>query len=99
MKKGDQSGGYGARAGAKVSFVGDMALKAYQEAGVTAELTVLDGVATGAAFMLNDQTGENATVVYRSARGTLSVDVETSGARNENPLWTLVIIATGASCK
>jgi hypothetical protein len=49
--------------------------------------------------MLNDQTGENAIVVYRGARGTLSVDVETSGARNENPLWTLVIIATGASCK
>ena len=32
-------------------------------------------------------------------RGALSVDVETFGARNENPLWTLVIIATGASCK
>ncbi|MCV9961790.1 ribokinase [Pararhizobium sp. BT-229] len=81
--KGSNQAVAAARAGAEVSFIskigrdtfGDMALKTYQEAGVSAELTVMDDVATGAAFIyVNEQTGENAIIVYPGAAGTLSVD-------------------------
>ncbi|WP_341487365.1 ribokinase [Pararhizobium sp. A13] len=81
--KGSNQAVAAARAGAEVSFIskigrdtfGDMALKTYREAGVTAQLTVMDDVATGAAFIyVNDQTGENAIIVYPGAAGTLSID-------------------------
>lgn len=81
--KGSNQAVAAARAGAEVSFIskvgrdafGDMAVKTYEEAGVTAELTVMDNVATGAAFIyVNDQTGENAIIVYPGAAGTLSID-------------------------
>jgi ribokinase len=75
-----------ARAGADVSFIskigrdtfGDLALKTYEQAGVTAKLTVMDDQPTGAAFIyVNDSTGDNAIIVYAGAAGTIGVeDVE-----------------------
>lgn len=70
------------KAGAKTTFIskigndafGEMALKIYAEAGVTPKLTVMDDIPTGAAFIfINDDTGENAIIVYPGAAGTISV--------------------------
>lgn len=57
---------------------GDLALKTYEEAGVTAKLTVMDDQPTGAAFIyVNDSTGDNAIIVYAGAAGTIGAgDVE-----------------------
>ncbi len=84
--KGSNQAVAAARAGAKVSFIskigrdtfGDLALKTYEEAGVTAKLTVMDDQPTGAAFIyVNDSTGDNAIIVYAGAAGTIGVgDVE-----------------------
>lgn len=75
-----------ARAGAQVSFIskigrdtfGELALKTYEEAGVTAKLTIMNDQSTGAAFIyVNDSTGDNAIIVYAGAAGTIGVgDVE-----------------------
>ncbi|MCL6653071.1 ribokinase [Agrobacterium rubi] len=75
-----------ARAGANVTFIskigrdtfGDLALKTYEQAGVTTKLTILDDQPTGAAFIyVNDTTGDNAIIVYAGAAGTIDVsDVE-----------------------
>lgn len=81
--KGSNQAVAAARAGADVSFIskigrdtfGDLALKTYEEAGVTAKLTVMDGQPTGAAFIyVNDSTGDNAIIVYAGAAGTIGVD-------------------------
>ena len=74
------------RAGADVSFIskigddpfGKMALEIYEETGVTAKVEVMPDMPSGAAFIfVNDQTGENAIIVYPGAAGTISVaDVE-----------------------
>ncbi|MGV1916926.1 ribokinase [Rhizobium sp. 22-785-1] len=84
--KGSNQAVAAARAGAQVSFIskigrdtfGDLALKTYEEAGVTAKLTVMDDQPTGAAFIyVNDSTGDNAIIVYAGAAGTIGVgDVE-----------------------
>ncbi|KQO75899.1 ribokinase [Rhizobium sp. Leaf262] len=84
--KGSNQAVAAARAGADVSFIskigrdtfGDLALKTYEEAGVTAKLTVMDDQPTGAAFIyVNDGTGDNAIIVYAGAAGTIGVaDVE-----------------------
>lgn len=84
--KGSNQAVAAARAGAEVSFIskigrdtfGDLALKTYEEAGVTAKLTVMDDQPTGAAFIyVNDSTGDNAIIVYAGAAGTIGVgDVE-----------------------
>lgn len=84
--KGSNQAVAAARAGAQVSFIskigrdtfGDLALNTYEEAGVTAKLTVMDGQPTGAAFIyVNDSTGDNAIIVYAGAAGTIGVgDVE-----------------------
>lgn len=84
--KGSNQAVAAARAGADVSFIskigrdtfGDLALKTYEEAGVTAKLTVMDDQPTGAAFIyVNDSTGDNAIIVYAGAAGTIGVgDVE-----------------------
>jgi len=84
--KGSNQAVAAARAGAQVSFIskigrdtfGDLALKTYKEAGVTAKLTVMDDQPTGAAFIyVNDSTGDNAIIVYAGAAGTIGVgDVE-----------------------
>ncbi|MBN7785058.1 ribokinase [Ponticoccus gilvus] len=74
------------RAGAKVSFIskigddpfGKMALQIYEEAGVTPKVEVMEDMPSGAAFIfVNDETGENAIIVYPGAAGTISAaDVE-----------------------
>ncbi len=74
------------RAGAEVSFIskigddpfGKMALEIYAEAGVTPCVEVMPDLPSGAAFIfVNDETGENAIIVYPGAAGTISVaDVE-----------------------
>jgi ribokinase len=84
--KGSNQAVAAARAGAKVSFIskigrdtfGDLALKTYEDAGVTAMLTVMDDQPTGAAFIyVNDSTGDNAIIVYAGAAGTIGfADVE-----------------------
>ncbi|QKJ94669.1 ribokinase [Agrobacterium pusense] len=84
--KGSNQAVAAARAGAQVSFIskigrdtfGDLALKTYEEAGVTAKLTVMDDQPTGAAFIyVNDSTGDNAIIVYAGAAGTIGAgDVE-----------------------
>ncbi|CDN50948.1 ribokinase [Neorhizobium galegae] len=84
--KGSNQAVAAARAGADVSFIskigrdtfGDLALKTYEQAGVTAKLTVMDDHPTGAAFIyVNDRTGDNAIIVYAGAAGTIGVeDVE-----------------------
>lgn len=75
-----------ARAGGEVHFIskigndtfGNLALDTYREVGVTPELTIMDDLATGAAFIfVNDATGENAIIVYPGAAGSITVeDVE-----------------------
>lgn len=84
--KGSNQAVAAARAGAQVSFIskigrdtfGDLALKTYEDAGVTAKLTVMDDQPTGAAFIyVNDSTGDNAIIVYAGAAGTIGAgDVE-----------------------
>ncbi|MEH6724683.1 MAG: ribokinase [Hyphomicrobiales bacterium] len=78
------------RAGAQTSFIskigndpfGEMALKIYQESGVTPKLTIMDDMPSGAAFIfVDEQTGANAIIVYPGAAGTISVeDVEAQRA-------------------
>lgn len=82
------------RAGGKVSFIskigddpfGKMALEIYEETGVTPRVEVMSDMPSGAAFIfVNDQTGENAIIVYPGAAGTISVaDVEAHRAEIEN---------------
>ncbi|MCK7614994.1 ribokinase [Roseibium sediminicola] len=82
------------RAGGKVSFIskigddpfGKMALEIYAETGVTPRVEVMAGMPSGAAFIfVNDQTGENAIIVYPGAAGTISIaDVEAHRAEIEN---------------
>lgn len=84
--KGSNQAVAGGRAGAQVDFIskigddpfGEMALKIYAESGVTSQVTVMDDAPTGAAFIfVNDETGDNAIIVYPGAAGTISVaDVE-----------------------
>ncbi|WP_159953355.1 ribokinase [Rhizobium sp. 18065] len=86
--KGSNQAVAAARAGAQVSFIskigrdtfGDLALKTYEQAGVTAKLTIMDDEPTGAAFIyVNDSTGDNAIIVYAGAAGTIGIDdVETA---------------------
>lgn len=80
--KGSNQAVASARAGVKVSFIskigkdtfGDMALQVYDEAGVKPCLTVMDDVPTGAAFIfVNEDSGENAIIVYPGAAGTISI--------------------------
>jgi ribokinase len=80
--KGSNQAVAAAMAGAPVNFIsklgrdtfGDMALQTYQKAGVTAKVTMMDDMPTGAAFIyVNDQTGDNAIIVYPGAAGTISV--------------------------
>jgi ribokinase len=87
--KGSNQAVAAARAGADVSFIskigrdtfGDLALKTYEHAGVTAKLTVMDDKPTGAAFIyVNDRTGDNAIIVYAGAAGTIGVE-DVEGAR------------------
>ena len=75
-----------ARAGSPVTFIsrlgrdtfGDMALRTYEDAGVTTKIVMMDDLPTGAAFIyVNDQNGENAIIVYPGAAGAIDVaDVE-----------------------
>jgi ribokinase len=84
--KGSNQAVAAARAGAEVSFIskigrdtfGDLALKTYEQSGVTTHLTVMDDQPTGAAFIyVNDSTGDNAIIVYAGAAGTIDTnDVE-----------------------
>ncbi|MBB3944504.1 ribokinase [Rhizobium skierniewicense] len=81
--KGSNQAVAAARAGADVSFIskigrdtfGDLALKTYEQAGVTAKLTIMDDQPTGAAFIyVNDTNGDNAIIVYAGAAGTIDID-------------------------
>jgi ribokinase len=79
--KGSNQAVAAARVGAKVTFVskigrdafGDIALATWKGEGIQAQAVRSDSEATGAAFIyVNDQTGENAIIVYPGAGGALS---------------------------
>jgi ribokinase len=79
--KGSNQAVAAARVGAKVTFVtkigrdafGDIALATWKGEGVQAQVVRSDSEATGAAFIyVNDQTGENAIIVYPGAGGALT---------------------------
>lgn len=84
--KGSNQAVAAARAGASVSFIskigrdtfGDMALALYKDTGVTPKLEQMGDMPTGAAFIfVNEDTGDNAIIVYPGAAGTIGVeDVE-----------------------
>lgn len=88
--KGSNQAVAAARAGGAVTFIskigrdtfGDMALAAWAREGVTARAPQSDTDPTGAAFIyVNDQTGENAVIVYPGAAATLSpADVDEAAA-------------------
>lgn len=79
--KGSNQAVAAARAGAEVSFIsklgrdtfGDMARKVYQDSGINQCLTIMDDLPTGAAFIfVNQDTAENAIIVYPGAAGTIT---------------------------
>lgn len=83
-----------AKAGGTVTFIsrvgndpfGDMALSAYAAAGVKANVTRMEGVATGAAFIfVNEDNGDNAIIVAPGAAGLIGVeDVDANREEIEN---------------
>ncbi|MBB4195562.1 ribokinase [Rhizobium aethiopicum] len=83
-----------AKAGGKVTFIsrvgndafGAMALAAYAEAGVKANVMKMEGVSTGAAFIFVDEvSGDNAIIVVPGAAGLIGVeDVEANRAAIES---------------
>ncbi|MBB3351686.1 ribokinase [Rhizobium sp. BK049] len=83
-----------AKAGGKVTFIsrvgndafGAMALAAYAEAGVTANVMKMEGVSTGAAFIFVDEiSGDNAIIVVPGAAGLIGIeDVEVNRAAIES---------------
>ncbi len=81
--KGSNQAVAAARAGARTAFIsklgddtfGKLALDTYREVGVVAEVEIMQGHPTGAAFIfVDDTTGDNAIIVYPGSGGTLSVD-------------------------
>jgi ribokinase len=79
--KGSNQSVAAARVGAKVTFVtkigrdafGDIALATWKSEGIAAQVVRSDTEATGAAFIyVNDETGENAIIVYPGAGGVLA---------------------------
>ncbi|MGR6468438.1 ribokinase [Rhizobium sp. PAMB 3182] len=82
-----------AKAGGKVTFIsrvgndpfGDMALAAYDAAGVKANVMRMDGVSTGAAFIfVNEDNGDNAIIVAPGAAGLIGKeDVDANRAEIE----------------
>jgi len=91
--KGSNQAVAAARVGAKVTFVtkigrdafGDIALATWKGEGIAAQVARSDAEATGGAFIyVNDQTGENAIIVYPGAGGALTpadVDAAASAIR------------------
>ncbi|ANK88101.1 MULTISPECIES: ribokinase [Rhizobium] len=83
-----------AKAGGKVTFIsrvgndafGAMALAAYAEAGVKANVMQMEGVSTGAAFIFVDEaSGDNAIIVVPGAAGLIGIeDVEVNRAAIES---------------
>ncbi|MBX5084932.1 ribokinase [Rhizobium lentis] len=83
-----------AKAGGKVTFIsrvgndafGAMALAAYAEAGVMANVMKMEGVSTGAAFIFVDEvSGDNAIIVVPGAAGLIgNEDVEANRAAIES---------------
>ncbi|EJC84107.1 ribokinase [Rhizobium leguminosarum bv. trifolii WSM2297] len=72
-----------AKAGGKVTFIsrvgadpfGEMALAAYSQAGVKANVMKMDGVSSGAAFIFVDEvSGDNAIIVVPGAAGLIGID-------------------------
>lgn len=92
--KGSNQSVAAARAGAKTFFIskigndtfGQLAINTYESVGVVKELTISDDMPTGAAFIfVNEESGENAIIVYPGAAGTISVaDVQAKRAVIEN---------------
>lgn len=81
--KGSNQAVAAAKAGAKVSFISklgrdafaDMALEVYKKSGVTPIITQMDDQPTGAAFIyVNEDTGDNAVLIYPGAAATISID-------------------------
>ncbi|WP_434715032.1 ribokinase (plasmid) [Rhizobium sp. YTUHZ045] len=83
-----------AKAGGKVTFIsrvgndafGAMALAAYAEARVRANVMKMEGVSTGAAFIFVDEvSGDNAIIVVPGAAGLIGIeDVEVNRAAIES---------------
>jgi ribokinase len=84
--KGSNQSVASARVGAKVTFIskigrdafGEIALKTWKDEGIVARAAQSDKVPTGAAYIfVNQDTGENAIIVYPGAGGAISpTDVE-----------------------
>lgn len=81
--KGSNQAVAAARAGIKTSFIskigndtfGQLAQDTYAHVGVTPALDIMPDLPTGAAFIfVNDQTGENAIIVYPGSAGSITVD-------------------------
>jgi len=81
--KGSNQSVAAARLGGEVTFItnigkdtfGDMAMKVWEEAGVTAAVKQLDDSYTGAAYIFVDETnGDNAIIICPGAAATISVD-------------------------
>ncbi|NYJ14158.1 ribokinase [Rhizobium leguminosarum] len=83
-----------AKAGGKVTFIsrvgndpfGEMALAAYSQAGVKANVMKMDGVSSGAAFIFVDEvSGDNAIIVVPGAAGLIGIeDVDANQAAIES---------------
>ncbi|EGE58527.1 UNVERIFIED_ORG: ribokinase [Rhizobium esperanzae] len=83
-----------AKTGGKVTFIsrvgndpfGAMALSAYAEAGVKANVMKMDGVSSGAAFIFVDEvSGDNAIIVAPGAAGLIGIeDVDANRAEIES---------------
>lgn len=83
-----------AMAGGKVTFIsrvgndpfGEMALAAYSQAGVKANVMKMDGVSSGAAFIFVDEvSGDNAIIVVPGAAGLIGIeDVDANRAEIES---------------
>ena len=78
--KGSNQAVAAARAGAATTFIskigndvfGELAQKTHRECGITSRLTVMDDMPTGAAFIyVNENSGDNAIIVYAGASGTI----------------------------
>lgn len=79
--KGSNQAVAAARAGAHTSFItklgddtfGELAMDTYRVAGVIPELEVMPDYPTGAAFIfVDDETGDNAIIVYPGSGGTIT---------------------------
>ena len=78
--KGSNQAVAAARAGAATTFIskigndvfGELARKTHRDCGITSRVAIMDDMPTGAAFIyVNENSGDNAIIVYSGASGTI----------------------------